>query len=70
MERTTLERVKLWVQHRIDYWENIVEAHPNDFETFTDIGETWRTGLERGEDKGMLDAFQMVMECINGSRSS
>jgi hypothetical protein len=68
VERNTLEQVKNWVQKRIDYWEDEVEKHPNDFETFTDIGETWRLGLERGEEKGMLAAFYMVIECINGQR--
>lgn len=63
-----LEHVKKWVQHRIDYWEDVVEQHPNDYETFTDIGETWRKGLERGEEIGMRDAFIMVMECMNGQR--
>jgi hypothetical protein len=70
VERTTLERLKKWVQHRIDYWEDVTEQHQNDFETFTDIGETWLLGLERGEEKGMLAAFYMVIECIDGSRSS
>jgi len=67
MERTTLEQVKKWIQHRIDYYETIVEKQPNILENSTNIEEKLK-GFAQGEYIGLRDAFVMVMECIEGKR--
>jgi hypothetical protein len=67
VERTTLEQVKNWVQHRIDYWENICEKHKYEPSCVSEQ-VIFEEGIMIGEEKGMLAAFYMVIECINGQR--
>lgn len=52
----SVEQVREWVQHRIDYWETKAECEqcPPEYE---DI-----------EGRGQLAAFYMVIECIDGQR--
>ena len=57
-----------WIQKRIDYWEGVVEKHPNDYEELDDIGIAWHKGLERGEDRGILDGLYQVQEFLTGQR--
>jgi hypothetical protein len=47
--------IKEWVQRRIDFWED-------------SCGKTRASEYEEGEDDGMLAAFYMVVEFIDGQR--
>ena len=51
----TTQEVKEWVQRRIDYYEDVCKT-------------TRSSEYEEGEDDGMLAAFYMVLEFINGQR--
>lgn len=50
-----VQQIKEWVQRKIDYWEDTCE-------------KTKVSGYEEGEDDGMLAAFYMVREFIDGQR--
>lgn len=56
------------IQQSIDYWESVVELHPNDYETFDDMVKAWRAALERGQEKGILDELYYAHEILTGQR--
>ena len=54
--KMTIGRLKTWLQHRIDYWEDVCEE-PSCGNPFDD-----------GEHEGMRAAFNQVMEFLQGQR--
>lgn len=62
----SVEQVREWVQHRIDYWEEVCEKHQDEIPRNNE--DAYKSGFEEGEDRGMLAAYYMVIEYINGQR--
>ncbi len=56
MQDITIISIKKWIKHRIDYYEDQAEKQVN------------RLTEESIEENGMLSAYYMVIEYIEGQR--
>lgn len=52
------KKIKDWIEKRIDFWEHFLKNHPYGFVNHEDEKECL----------GMLKAFKMVVEFIEGQR--